>query len=113
MQQVEDIFEKSNGKGWIHIERFLTNELGPSVSMYGKVVVDVDAGIGVHQHVGDMESYYIVEGVADYIDDDGTHRTLQAGDITLTKDGCSHGIYNAGNVPLVFMALIVKSESEK
>ena len=108
---VEDFFERSNGKGWIHIDRLLTPEvMGPHVKMYAKVTVDIDSGIGYHQHIGDGESYYILEGSADYIDEFGEHCQLQPGDVTFTKDQMSHGIYNAGNIPLVFMALIIKSE---
>lgn len=109
---VVDIFEKSNGAGWIHIEHLPIEGLGSNVKMYAKVSVDVAAGIGFHQHQGDGESYVILEGKADYIDHDGSHRTLLPGDATVTADGCSHGIYNAGDTSLVFMALIIKNDKD-
>ena len=43
-------------------------------------------------------------------DDNGTKRTIKAGDVTWTPDGGGHGLSNAaGTEDLVFMALIVNS----
>ena len=43
-------------------------------------------------------------------DDNGTKRTVTAGETTWTPDGMGHGLSNAeGTEDLVFMALIVNS----
>lgn len=110
-RKIEDFFERHNGQGWTHVERLLDGEqLGSNVKMYAKVTIDVDAGIGFHQHVGDQEAYYFLEGEGDYINHLGAHHKVVAGDVTYTGNSEYHGIYNAGNTPLIFMALIVKSD---
>lgn len=107
-QQVEDYFERNGGKGWMHIERLLDKEtLGDHVGMYAKVTIDPHSSLGYHEHHGDGESYYILEGKALY-DDHGEKRILQAGDVTFTPNGKGHAIENIGDTPLVFMALIIK-----
>lgn len=107
-QTIEHYENRAGGKGTMHIERLLSKEeCGETISMYAKVTVDVNSSIGVHTHVNDGESYYILEGKAKYIEN-GTESILNAGDITYTGHGSSHGIENIGEIPLVFMALISK-----
>lgn len=108
-QPIEHYEQRCGGKGTMHIERLLeAKELGDNVKMYAKVTIDVNSSLGVHQHTGDGESYYILQGNALY-NDNGTMRELHPGDITFTFDGQSHGIENIGDEPLVFMALIIKA----
>lgn len=108
-QPIEHYENRAGGKGTMHIERLLTpSEMGPHVKMYARVTIDVNSSLGYHQHNGDSETYYILEGSASY-NDNGTLRTLQPGDVTHTPDGASHGIENIGSTPLIFMALIITS----
>ena len=109
-QKVEDYFERCGGKGWMHIERLLVpEELGPHVKMYAKVTIDPHSSLGYHEHHGDGESYYILEGEAIYQDHD-KNRILKPGDVTFTADGFGHGIENPKDTPLVFMALIINND---
>ena len=63
--EVEHYENRCGGKGTMHIERLLqSEEMGSGVKMYAKVTIDVDASLGVHQHIGDGESYYILQGRA-------------------------------------------------
>ena len=106
--EVEHYENRCGGKGTMHIERLLqSEEMGSGVKMYAKVTIDVNASLGVHQHIGDGESYYILQGRALY-DDNGIKRELQPGDVTFTPDQGFHGIENIDE-PLVFMALIIKA----
>ena len=109
-QNIEDYFERCGGKGWMHIERLLsTEEMGEHVSMYAKVTIDPHSSLGYHEHHGDGESYYILEGEAIYNDNNDTTLILHPGDVTFTPDGKGHGIENDQDTPLVFMALIIKA----
>lgn len=111
-QPIEHYENRSGGKGSMHIERLLLpEEMGPHVKMYAKVTIDVGASLGYHQHIGDSESYYILQGLARY-NDNGVYKELCAGEITNTIDGDFHGIENIGNDPLVFMALIISNEKQ-
>lgn len=104
---IEDYFERSGGKGTMHIERLLPPDiLKDKVKMYAKVTIDVHSSLGYHMHQGDSESYYILQGEAKYCDD-GEDIILQAGACTYTADGCGHSIENIGTTPLVFMAIIL------
>lgn len=108
-QPIEHYEKRAGGKGTMHIERLLTpEEMGPHVKMYARVTIDVNSSLGYHQHNGDSETYYILEGNALY-NDNGTLRKLQPQDVTHTADGDFHGIENIGTTPLVFMALIIAS----
>ena len=107
--EIEHYEKRSGGTGTMHIERLLQpEEMGQHVTMYAKVTIDVNSSLGLHQHNGDGEAYYILQGTALY-DDNGVKRELHPGDVTFTPDGSSHGIANIGDEPLVFMALIIKA----
>ncbi len=107
-RDVEHYTERSGGKGTMHIERLLDQPaLGTHVKMYAKVTIDVHSSLGLHPHVDDGESYFILQGTAKY-NDNGTEVILHPGDCTFTPAGESHGIENIGEEPLVFMALIIK-----
>ncbi|MBO6179125.1 MAG: cupin domain-containing protein [Selenomonadaceae bacterium] len=106
--EVEIAEKKAGGKGKISIERVLTaKELGESAQMFAKVTIPKGASIGKHQHVGTTETYHILEGSAKYTDNDEVYE-VKAGDTTFCADGDFHGIENAGENDLVFMALILK-----
>lgn len=108
-QKTEDYFERCGGKGWMHIERLLDQkEMGEHVGMYAKVTIDPESSLGYHEHHGDGECYYILEGEGLY-DDNGTKRMVKAGDVTFTPSGKGHAIENVLDTPLVFMALIIKA----
>ena len=100
--------EKAGGKGTITIVKLLTDkELDGKCDMYAKVIVPPLCGIGVHQHVGNTETYHILSGHALY-NDNGREVTLHAGATTFCADGEKHGIENASKTEdLVFMALII------
>ncbi len=106
-REVAHFFEKANGKGTTHIERLLSDDcLQPQAAMYAKVTLDVGASIGIHSHTNDSESYYILQGTANYTDN-GTEHKLTAGACTYTAKGSFHGIENIGEEPLIFIALIL------
>lgn len=97
----------ANGVGEVKIEKILDEELGEKCALYARVTIPAGSLLGYHEHHGNGESYFVLSGEAIY-DDNGSRRTIKAGDSTWTPDGSGHGVDNsAGKEPIVFMALIV------
>ncbi|MFA6075080.1 MAG: cupin domain-containing protein [Negativicutes bacterium] len=97
------------GTGEISIQPLLENdELQTGAKAFGKITLPVGSSIGYHQHVGDIEAYYILSGEATVKDDDLTYN-VTAGDIIFTGDGHSHSIANNGAVEVEFIGLILKA----
>jgi len=95
------------GKGSVEIIHILyQDEIKGKVRLFAKIVLNPGCSIGTHQHVGEEEAYYILEGVG-LVNDDGNERQVQAGDVILTGDGASHSIENNGDKPLVFLAVVM------
>lgn len=101
---------KANGKGEITIKHLLgTAELGAN-DMYAQVTIPPGASIGYHEHHGNAETYYILQGEALYDDNKRGMLTMKVGDTSYCPDGEGHSIENAlPDTDLVFMALISKT----
>ena len=95
------------GEGECGLRHFLPAELSAGAGRQFTVnTLAPGASIGVHKHQGEFEFYYILEGTA-HITDDGEEYDLAPGDVTLCRDGHSHGVSNRGGVPLRFLAAIL------
>lgn len=96
------------GKGSVYLDHLLEEpELNEKCNLYARVTIKPGDALHVHQHVGEAESYYILQGVGLY-NDNGKEITVTPGYVTYTGDGESHGIQNIGKEDLVFMALIIR-----
>ena len=63
---------------------------------------------GIHaQHHNEDEVYYILEGTG-IANDNGKEIEIKAGSVLFTKTGSGHGLKNTGNIPLKFLAFMVK-----
>ena len=62
--------------------------------------------IGIHEHTGESETYFILQGTGLYYDN-GKNVTVTEGDCTYCGSGESHGIENTGIASLSFIAMIV------
>ena len=108
--EIVNEMNKCGGTGAMEIRKLLTPaELGSHCNLFAQATIAVGASLGVHQHVGNAETYYIVSGKGMYTDDD-TQYEVGPGETTYCADGHFHGLANIGDEPLVFMALILKSE---
>ena len=95
------------GEGSVKIESLLSpEELNNKGRLFAKITLEPGTSIGSHVHEGEMESYHIISGIAEY-DDNGETITLYPGDTTHTPVGGGHAIKNAGNETLEFIALIL------
>ena len=97
----------ANGAMPVTIEKILDEELADKCALYARVTIPAGSILGYHEHHGNGESYFILSGEAVY-DDNGTKRTIRAGDSTWTPDGSGHAVDNSrGKEDFIFMALIV------
>ncbi len=99
---------KAGGKGEITIKHLLgAKELDNKCAMFAEVTIPPHASIGIHEHHGNTETYYILRGTALY-NDNGAEKTISAGEVTFCPDGEKHGIENISDTEdLVFMAVII------
>ncbi len=90
--ELQHVLEKEDAYG--AGRNFTINTLAPGCS------------IGYHQHKGEFEVYYVLEGVGQVVDD-GEIYLLRQGDMMQCRDGGSHSIENVGEEPLRVLALIL------
>lgn len=99
----------AGGEGPATVCHILTkDELMGHGRMYAKVTLPPGSHLGFHQHVHETEPYYILSGVGEFTDNDGSVTEVHPGDCCLIQPGQSHCIGNnaASKEDLVFMALI-------
>ena len=83
------------------------SELYGQGRMYAKVELKPHSTVGWHQHIGETEPYYILEGEGVFIDNDESRTPVVAGDVCTILPGQYHSLENASETQnLVFMALI-------
>lgn len=80
--------------------------------LFCKTVLPPGSSIGVHKHVGDHETYYILEGTG-HVSDDGVLVKVGPGDLNHCLEGHEHGIENTGSTDLVYIANILFTEQKK
>ena len=83
------------------------DELPGKCRLFGVITIPAGASIGVHEHVGECEMFYILQGEPVTIDD-ASEYTAHPGDCILTHSGHRHGVKNPGAEPVVMVANIVK-----
>ena len=96
-----------DGVGEITVRSLLNGpeELENRARVFGHTTVYPGSRIGLHQHTGDSETYYILSGKGKY-NDNGTIIDVQPGDVYYCGDGQSHGI-EAIDEPIEMIALIM------
>ena len=104
-----DVPFQAPGKGHLLKEGLLTEkELDQRCRMFSRVTLEHGSALGYHEHHGETETYYLLEGKGVY-NDDGSLIPVEAGDVTFCEDGHGHGVENTGDTDLVFIALILKN----
>ena len=82
-------------------------ELPEKCRLFGKITIPAGASIGVHEHQGECEIFYVLQGNPVIADDDETY-SAHPGDCILTHSGHCHGVMNPGPEDVVMIANIVK-----
>lgn len=97
------------GTGYLLIENLLNPEqLGDSCKLFGLLTLEPGCSVGKHKHVGTTDTYHILQGSGQCIDDDEQY-PVKAGDTVFCPDGHAHGLINDGKSDLVFTALVLKA----
>lgn len=97
------------GKGEVQMTHFLEtekDEFSGKGRLFAKNVLKPGSSIGLHEHVGDFETYFILSGEGQ-VNDNGELKSVKPGDVIITKNGENHSIENIGSVDLEFIALIL------
>jgi mannose-6-phosphate isomerase-like protein (cupin superfamily) len=84
---------------------FKPAEFGASLRLCARLTLPPGAGIGLHEHAGEDEVYYIIKG-SGAVDEGSGKVAVAAGDAILTGKGASHSIENTGKEALEMLAVI-------
>lgn len=99
-----------DGKGDIEISHIVEKDiLGKNCRLFAQITVKPGDSIGTHQHVGEQEIFYFLQGNGMVMDNE-KQVEICAGDVMVTPDMDSHSVVNTGDEDLVFMALILLNE---
>ena len=105
--RVEKVTGLRGGKGEIEIIHILErDEFQNKGRLFAKNILKPGTSIGMHQHVGDCEAYYILKGEGTF-DEEGIKKPIKAGEMGHVAVGKSHSIENTGETDLEFIALIL------
>lgn len=74
------------------------------ISFLHEVTMPPGAAIGLHNHIGSEEFYYLLEGKG-LMTIDGESVEMGPGDVVLVKNGESHAFKNVGNNELHMMVV--------
>lgn len=74
--------------------------------MFNLVTLEPGAAIGLHDHTGNFEIYYLLTGKG-LCNDNGQDVEVEAGDVVYTADGAQHSLKNIGDDPLVMVASVI------
>ncbi len=96
-----------NGTGEITVRSLLETpeEMYDKGRVFAHTTVYPGSVIGLHQHTGDAETYYIMSGKGKY-NDNGKIVDVHPGDVYFCGDGESHSI-EAIDEPIEMIALIL------
>ncbi len=103
----ERIHGLKEGKGAIKLFHLLEKEeLSGKGRLCAREVIEPGNSIGYHQHEGDFELYYVLEGEG-IVNDNGVETTVRKGDVVRTDHGEFHSIQNVGDKNLELIAIIL------
>ncbi|MBT3319618.1 MAG: cupin domain-containing protein [Clostridia bacterium] len=74
--------------------------------LFSVMVLEKGCSAGRHDHTGETEIYYVIEGEG-IINDNGTIRPFRTGDCNVCGDGDFHSVSNENDETLKMIAVIV------
>ena len=96
------------GDGTVQISHACAaGELPAGLRLHAKLTLPPGTSIGAHVQDNETELFYVLQGQGEILQD-GVWTPLSPGDATCTGGGEIHALRNAGNIPFVVMATIVK-----
>ncbi len=103
--KVEEIVHMRDGEGTVIKTTVAPAALDMHQRLVARFRLRKGCSIGMHQHNGEVEYFYILSGQGIVTEDDG-EKTVQAGDAVITGWGNSHSIRNEKDQDLEFFAFI-------
>ena len=73
--------------------------------LFSKLILPAGSSIGMHEHVGEFEIYYVLAGQG-VVNDGEREYAIAPGDMYLCDDGEKHSLCNDGTEDLVIIAII-------
>lgn len=107
--RVDTVPEFRGGKGEVQITHFLEvdkEDFNGKGRLFAKNVLKPGSSVGLHEHVGDSETYVILSGEG-LVNDNGDQKSVKPGDVIITRNGEKHSIENTGTIDLELLALIL------
>ena len=106
---VENRIELRGGNGTIPFTHLLSKEeIGKAGRMCAVMTIGPGCSIGDHDHQGEAEVYYVLDGEV-CCTDDGKEEILHRGDVMITASGHSHSVENKGSDPVNILAIIINN----
>ena len=87
---------RHDGEGAFGVRTLFENEPGSPFKHVRELIVYGHSTVGSHQHMGDEELYYIIEGET-LMTVDGEEEMVGPGDCILTQSGNAHSLRNVGD----------------
>jgi quercetin dioxygenase-like cupin family protein len=107
--QIRKVSNAQGGKGDIFFyDWLLADEAQGHGRMFSKLVIPSGCSIARHQHNGEFEAFYVLEGTATVTEGESIVE-VPAGGMNLCRDGDFHGVENKTDEDLVLMALVFKT----
>ncbi len=100
------------GQGEVEIiHLFQPGEFKGKARLLARIILQPGASIGMHEHSGEEEIYYIEAGQAVLTDSSLANEVIMnEGDASLTLSGQSHAIRNAGQEALRLLAIVLLND---
>ena len=95
------------GEGEVLITPLEKEYLPAAAKMFAEITLEPGCSIGEHEHVGEAEMFYFVQGQGT-VTDNGTPYELGPGDGMTTPSGHRHSLKNTGSEVLKVVAAIIK-----
>ena len=99
------------GVGEFGVRTLLEEEFESSLAYVRELVLKAGSSVGIHEHQGDEEIYYIASGQGLMMVDDEKHQ-VKSGDAILTRSGSCHGLLNEGDEDLKIFVVCAKLKKE-
>ena len=94
------------GKGRMITFPFVTQqEAHDTGRLFSKLELPAGASIGMHEHIGEFEIYYVISGTGVVCDGERDY-VIEPGDMYLCDDGERHSLTNHGTETLTVIAVI-------
>lgn len=106
-QQVRVRENVRGGEGAVSFHDFLTAEEAFGAGhLFSRTVIPEGASIGAHQHEGEFEVYYVLDGAVEVLDG-GEWTAMNKGDMHRCASGETHAIRNVSECEAEVLMLIL------